>query len=190
MRTARSALEYARQVATLLGPAWTAASCGHADLAILKSPSTSLEIATETPVRASSPVTVTLSTPHTLTWPKRSDLCQKVTGTIGNPQALADAIRTTGFPAWNQLLAELEKRTALTHSELKAFVAVAQQLPGPEAQVSYGSRPGVADLKWPGGRAIIHADEDSVCVRHVDLSDLTASGFAGVLRAARTKATT
>ncbi|MEU4999308.1 hypothetical protein [Streptomyces sp. NPDC021622] len=60
---------------------------------------------------------------------------------------------------------------------------MAEQLAGPEAQVTYGSVPGVADLRWPGGRATIHAiDEGGIRIAHLDLSDLSASTFVNLLR--------
>ncbi|MGW0731686.1 hypothetical protein [Streptomyces sp. NPDC002851] len=184
MHTARSTLQYARQIATLLGPAWTADSCGRADLAALHGPSLGLEVTTTAPVRASTPVTVTLSLPGSLVWPRRSDPCPKVTRTVGNPQALADAIRTAGLPSWKTLRAELDRRTERTRHNLEAYMAKARRLAGPEAQVSYGSRPGVADLRWPGGRAIIHADDEgSARIRHLVLTELPTSAFGDVLRA-------
>lgn len=184
MRTARSALQYARQLAPLLGSGWTADSCGHTDLALLRGPVMSLDVTTVTPIRASSPVTVGLSLPGSLVWPRRGEFQQKVTGTIGSPQALADEIRAVGLPAWTQTLAELEQRTARTRCDLQAFMDEAAQMAGPQAQVSYESRPGVADLRWPGGRAVVHVDEEGhACVRHLVLSDLTASAFTQVLRA-------
>lgn len=183
MRTARSALGYTSILAALLGPDWTADSCGHSDLALLNGPAMSLEVATPTPVRASGAVKVSLSHTHAFVWPRRSDHRHEVTGTIGDPQAVADAILTTGLPAWTRLLADLSVRTDRTLSALKAFMTTAEQLPGPEAQVAYGSVPGVADLRWPGGRATIHAnDEGDIRIAHLDLSDLTASTFVNVLR--------
>ncbi|GAA3835641.1 hypothetical protein GCM10022403_080460 [Streptomyces coacervatus] len=183
MRTARSALGYTRILAALLGPDWTADSCGHSDLAVLGGPAMSLEVATPTPVRASGTVKVSLSHTHAFVWPRRSDHRHEVIGTIGDPQAVADAILTTGLPAWTRLLADLSVRTDRTLSALKAFMTTAEQLAGPEAQVAYGSVPGVADLRWPGGRATIHADaEGGIRIAYLDLSDLTASTFVNVLR--------
>ncbi|MGW2719888.1 hypothetical protein [Streptomyces sp. NPDC001492] len=183
MRTARSALDYTRSLAALLGPDWTADSCRHSDLSLLNGPAMSLEVATLPPVRASGAVKVSLSHTHAFVWPRRSDPRHEVTGTIGDPQAVADAILTTGLPAWTRLLADLSVRTDRTLSALKAFMTMAEQMAGPEAQVAYGSVPGVADLRWPGGRATIHADDEgSIRIAHLDLSDLTASGFVNVLR--------
>ncbi|MEU3742935.1 hypothetical protein AB0E78_38505 [Streptomyces sp. NPDC032198] len=183
MSTARSALDYVRILAALLGHGWTADSCGHSDLALLNSPLMSLEIAVSSPVRSSSPVSVSVSVTHALVWPRRSDQ-HRVTGTISDPQAVADSIRTTGLPAWTTLLAELRVRTDRTRGVLRAFMTTAEQLAGPEAQVSYGSVPGVADLRWPGGRATIHADDEGrVRIVHLDLSDLSTSAFAEVLHA-------
>ncbi|MEV6840261.1 hypothetical protein AB0N17_38185 [Streptomyces sp. NPDC051133] len=182
MRTARSALDYTRTLAALLGPDWTADSCGHSDLALLNGPVMSLEVATPTPVRAFGAVKVSLSHTHAFVWPRRSDHRYEVTGTIGDPQAVADAIHTTGLPAWTRILADLSVRTDRTLSALKAFMTTAEQLVGPEAQVAYGSVPGVADLRWPGGRATIHADDvRGIRIAYLDLSDLTASTFVNVL---------
>ncbi|MFI6088493.1 hypothetical protein [Streptomyces sp. NPDC051218] len=183
MRTARSALDYARILAALLGDGWAADSCGHSDLALLNSPLMSLEVAVSSPVRSSSPVSVSVSVTHALVWPRRSDQ-HKITGTISDPQAVADSMRTTGLPAWTTLLAELRVRTDRTRDALRAFMTTAEQLAGPEAQVSYGSVPGVADLRWPGGRATIHADDEGrVRIVHLVLSDLSTSTFAEVLHA-------
>ncbi|MFE4869588.1 hypothetical protein [Streptomyces sp. NPDC056682] len=184
MRTARSALDYARALAALLGDGWMADSCGHSDLALLNSPLMSLEVAVPSPVRSSSPVNVSLPVTHALVQPRRSDHQHKVTGTISNPQAVADSIRTTGLPAWTKFLAELSVRTDRTRDKLRAFMTTAEQLAGPEAQVTYGSVPGVADLRWPGGRATIHANgEGRIRIVHLDLSDLATSTFTEVLHA-------
>lgn len=184
MRTARSTLEYARILAALLGDDWTADSCGHRDLALLNSPLMSLEVAVPSPVRSSSPVSVSVSVTHALVLPRRSDHQHKVTGTISAPQAVADSIRTTGLPAWTRFLAELSVRTDRTRDVLRAFMTTAEQLAGPEAQVSYGSVTGVADLRWPGGRATIHADDEGrIRIVHLDLSDLSTSAFTEVLHA-------
>ncbi|MGW6021311.1 hypothetical protein [Streptomyces sp. NPDC055099] len=182
MRTARSALDYARILAALLGPDWTADSCGHSDLALLIGPALSLEVATPMPVCASGTVKVSLSLTHAFVWPRRGDHRHEVIGTIGNPQAVADAILTTGLPAWTGLLADLSVRTDRMLSALKAFMTRAEQLAGPEAQVAYGSVPGVADLRWPGGRATIRADDEGgIRITHLDLSGLSAKTFVNVL---------
>lgn len=183
MRTARSALDYARILAALLGPDWTADSCGHSDLALLNGPVMSLEVAALPPVRASGTVKVSLSHTHAFVWPRRSDHRHEVTGTIGDPQAVADAILTTGLPAWTRLLADLSVRTDRTLSALKAFMTTAERLAGPQAQVAYGSVPGVADLRWPGGRATVRADDEGgIRIAHLDLSDVPARTLVNVLR--------
>jgi hypothetical protein len=65
-------------------------------------------------------------------------------------------------------------------------MTTAEQLAGPEAQVTYGPVPGVADLCWPGGRATIHADDEGrIRIVHLDLSDLATSTFTEVLHAVR-----
>lgn len=184
MRTARSALDYARILAALLGPDWTADSCGHSDLALLNGRDMSLEVVVTPPVRASGAVKVSLSLTHAaFVSPRRSDHHHEVTGTIRDPQAVADAILTTGLPAWTSLLADLSVRTDCTRSALKAFMTTAEQLAGPGAQVTYGSVPGAADLRWPGGRATIRADDEGgIRIAYLDLSDLTTSTFVNVLR--------
>lgn len=184
MPAARSVRQFVGQLAELLGPTWSPHSHGNAQSAYIKGPFT-LDVTVETtPVRASTPVTVTVHTPGTLVHPELSDQCPEITGTISNPQGLAHAIRATGVPAWTELLARLEKRTARTQEALKGFVAAAEQLAGPHAQVSYGTRPGFADLRWPGGRAMVRLDEEGIPhISHLVLQDLAASTFIEVLRA-------
>lgn len=183
MRTARSVLHFARQLATLLGPNWSAHSRGNAQAAFIEGPFT-LDITTKAaPVRTSTPVTASLYVPGTLVDPTRSDHCPEVAGTVGDPQELADAVHAIGIPAWTKLLAELEQRSVRVQESLKVFVAEATQLAGPGTRASYGSRPGVADLRWAGGSAMVHINDGSVRIRYLVMEDLTANAFTEVLRA-------
>ncbi|ATM24538.1 hypothetical protein SMD44_p10039 (plasmid) [Streptomyces alboflavus] len=163
MPLARYALQYASQLAELLGPDWRAGGCGSATFAVLSGPGIELGVSTASPLRAGSEVRVETRLRSDLAWPRRTDYHGKVQGTAGDPAAVAEAIRREVLPAWTALVTELEARTRLQRSSLRQFASLAAATVGEGATIHYGSRPGVADLRWDGGWAVLWAD-DKGCI--------------------------
>ncbi|GHG13853.1 hypothetical protein ACFFSH_31140 [Streptomyces filamentosus] len=160
MPVARYALQYAAQLASLLGPQWRAASADSSTFAVLEGPGVEFDIRTTAPVRAHTPVTVSTRPRGDLVWSRRSDYRGEASGVIGAPGPVADEIRSHILPAWQELVTELEARTARTRAAIRHFAPLAAEITG--ATVSYGSRPGVADIRWEGGRAVLWASDEGL----------------------------
>lgn len=158
MPVARYALQYAAQLAAALGPQWRAASGDSSTFAVLEGPGVEFNVRTSAPVRARTPVTVSIRPRGDLVWSRRSDYRGEASGTIGEPGPVADEIRSQIMPAWQELVSELEARTARTRAAIRHFAPRAAEITG--ATVSYGSRPGVADIRWNGGHAVLWASDE------------------------------
>ncbi|MDT0616494.1 hypothetical protein [Streptomyces lancefieldiae] len=160
MPVARYALQYAAQLAALLGPQWRAASADSSTFAVLEGPGVEFDVRTTAPVRAHTPVTVSTRPRGNLVWSRRSDYRGEASGVIGAPGSVADEIRSHILPAWQELVTELEARTARTQAAIRHFAPLAAEITG--ATVSYGSRPGVADIRWEGGHAVLWASDEGL----------------------------
>ncbi|MFJ6437860.1 hypothetical protein [Streptomyces sp. NPDC091416] len=157
MPTARYALQYAAQLAALLGPEWRAAGADSSTFAVLKGPGIELNVRTASPVRTNTVVTVSVRARGDLVWSRRTDNRGEAAGTIGEPGAVADQIRSQILPAWQTLVTALEARTACAQAAIRHFAPLAAGITG--AKISYGSRPGVADIRWDGGSAVLWASD-------------------------------
>lgn len=158
MPVARYALQYAAQLAALLGPQWRAASADSSTFAVLEGPGIEFNVLTTSPVRAGTAVTVSTRARGDLVWSRRTDYCGEASGVIGDPGPVADAIRSRILPAWQDLVTELEARTVRAQEAIRQFAPRAAEITG--ATVSYGSRPGVADIRWDGGHAVLWASDE------------------------------
>ncbi|MFE0063082.1 hypothetical protein [Streptomyces sp. NPDC059003] len=160
MPVARYALQYAAQLADLLGPGWSAASCDCLTDAVLCGPGIELDVSTTAPVRSCTPVLVKTRARGDLSWPRRGDYRGTASGTIGDPAAVAAVIRSTIVPQWARLVEELTVRTHREQEAIQQFVHQAAAVLGDSCRTVYGSRPGVASLRWDGGNATLWADSE------------------------------
>lgn len=186
MPVARYALQYAVQLAQLLGSGWSASGCDSSTFAVLDGPGIELAVSTTSPIRSRTEVRVQIRSRGDLVWRRRTDFDGQVSGTIGDPAAVADAIRTEILPAWKKLVTELEARTVQTRSTVREFAALAAEMVG-GASVTYGSRPGVADIRWNGGHAVLWAGDDGH-ISSPSIEITSAHGAAAVLALLRTAA--
>ncbi|MGW1615676.1 hypothetical protein ACWCQZ_40755 [Streptomyces sp. NPDC002285] len=158
MPVARYALQYAAQLAALLGPQWRAASADSSTFAVLEGPGIEFNVLTASPVRAATAVRVSTRARGDLVWSRRTDYHGEAAGVIGDPGPVADAIRSQILPAWQDLVTELEARTVRAQEAIRQFAPRAAEITS--ATVSYGSRPGVADIRWDGGHAVLWASDE------------------------------
>ncbi|MGW1496380.1 hypothetical protein [Streptomyces sp. NPDC002402] len=187
MPVARYALQYAAQLAQLLGSGWSASGCDSSTFAVLNGPGIELGVSTTSPIRSRTKVRAQIRSRGDLVWRRRTDYDGQVSGTIGDPGAVSDAIRTEILPAWKKLVTELEARTVRTRSAIQAFAPLAAEAAGGGASVTYGSRPGVADIRWGGGRAVLWAGDDGR-ISSPSIKITSARGAAMVLAVLRTAA--
>ncbi|MER7688297.1 hypothetical protein [Streptomyces sp. NPDC097610] len=187
MPVARYALQYAAQLAQLLGSGWSASGCDSSTFAVLDGPGIELGVSTTSPIRSHTKVHVQIRPRGDLVWRRRTDYDGQVSGTIGDPAAVADAIRTEILPAWEKLVTELEARTVRTRAAMREFAPLAAEAAGGGALVTYGSRPGVADVRWDGGHAVLWAGDDGR-ISSPSIEITRARGAAMVLALLRTAA--
>lgn len=187
MPVARYALQYAAQLAQLLGSGWSASGCDSSTFAVLDGPGIELGVSTTSPIRSRTKVRVQIRSRGDLVWRRRTDYDGQVSGTIGDPAAVADAIRTEILPAWEKLVTELEARTVRTRAAIREFAPLAAEAAGGGASVTYGSRPGVADVRWDGGHAVLWAGDDGR-ISSPSIEITRARGAATVLALLRTAA--
>ncbi|MFZ3491786.1 hypothetical protein ACODT5_00845 [Streptomyces sp. 5.8] len=185
MPVARYALQYAAQLAQLLGPGWSTSGCDSSTVAVLDGPGIALAVSTTAPIRSRTKVRVEIRSRGDLVWRRRTDYDGQVLGTIGDPAAVADAIRTEILPAWKSLVADLETRTVQARSAIREFTPLAAEAVGGGASVAYGSRPGVADIRWDGGHAVLWAGDDGL-ISSPAIEITSARGAAAVLALLRT----
>lgn len=187
MPVARYALQYATQLAQHLGAEWSASGCDSSTFAVLNGPGIELAVLTTSPVRSRTKVHVQIRSRGDLVWRRRTDYDGQVSGTIGDPAAVADAIRTQIVPAWKSLVTELEARTVQAHAAIREFTPLAAEAAGGGASVTYGSRPGVANIRWDGGHAVLWAGDDGR-ISSPSIEITRARGAATVLALLRTAA--
>ncbi|MET7605910.1 hypothetical protein ABZS96_26030 [Streptomyces avermitilis] len=187
MPVARYALQYAAQLAQLLGSGWSASGCDSSTFAVLDGPGIELAVSTTSPIRSRTKVRVQIRSRGDLVRRRRTDYDGQVSGTIGDPAAVADAIRTEILPAWKKLVTELEARTVRTRAAIREFAPLAAETAGGRASVTYGSRPGVADVRWDGGHAVLWAGDDGR-ISSPSIEITRARGAATVLALLRTAA--
>ncbi|MFF9074544.1 hypothetical protein ACF1A9_19905 [Streptomyces sp. NPDC014872] len=187
MPVARYALQYAAQLAQLLGSGWSASGCDSSTFAVLDGPGIELGVSTTSPIRSRTKVRVQIRSRGDLVWRRRTDYDGQVSGTIGDPAEVADAIRTEILPAWEKLVTELEARTVRTRAVIREFAPLAAEAAGGGTSVTYGSRPGVADIRWDGGHATLWASDDGR-ISSPSIEITRARGAATVLALLRTAA--
>ncbi|MFJ8752052.1 hypothetical protein ACIREO_22380 [Streptomyces sp. NPDC102441] len=187
MPVARYALQYAAQLAQFLGSGWSASGCDSSTFAVLNGPDIELAVSTTSPIQSRTKVRVEVRSRGDLVWPRRADYYGQVSGTIGDPAAVADVIRTEVLPAWTKLVTELEARTERSRAAIREFAPLAAEAVGDGASVTYGSRPGVAVIRWDGGRAVLWAsDEGRISSPSIEITSARSSAI--VLALLRTAA--
>jgi hypothetical protein len=184
MRTARSAIQFARQVAAALGDGWNADLTGCSDWAILNGPD-GIELDVHASM-ADKTVAVNTRPDGSLVWPTRGDFHGRLEGKLGDPSSTADRITEEFVPAWRDLREILSVRTERAKDALLTFVDAALPALGPGATVSWGSRPAVATLVWPGGRVHLFANGDGdVIAPEISIQQVGADAILTLLGAVR-----
>ncbi|MEY9839416.1 hypothetical protein [Streptacidiphilus sp. EB103A] len=182
MRTTRTALQFARLLATALGPQWKAESAGSTRRAHVESADAALEARVDPETRA---VTVSLIS----TWGSRAEpdeIPAAVTATMDDPAATARAAAERIVAPWQALAAVRSGRVEAIREAGAEFAVRAAAHCGPSATVSHGSMPGIAQVRWDAGALHLHTDRaGEIYGYELTLRDLDAPTILRVLQAAQ-----